>query len=321
MLLVPQLPHLVRSVDSRVKVKSTIDKIAFVKKHFPSWLKGLLAIFLILVIISFASNILSTNINVLANSYPAYESNIELLIKQINKILNVDLIELIKKQSGNLDFGMLLQSVFNSLFGVFSNAFMIILYSVFVLFEEVNFQSKLEILFTDEIRQGQFIRTLEKIEQSITKYLGLKTQVSLVTGVLSYIALYFIGIDSPVFWAFLIFLLNYIPTIGSLVGTLFPAIFCLLQFGEFMPSILVLLIVGVIQLIVGNILEPRLMGSSMNISALVTILALTFWGAIWGITGMILSVPIMVILLIIFSQFDSTRPIAIMLSEKGEVEI
>ena len=122
------------------------------------------------------------------------------------------------------------------------------------------------------------------------------------------------------FWAFLIFLLNFIPTIGSLIATIFPAAYSLLQFGEFSPALLVLVIVGTIQLVVGNIVEPRVMGSSMNISPLVTILALTFWGMIWGITGMILSIPIMVVLVIIFSQFESTRPIAILLSEKGEIE-
>ena len=124
---------------------------------------------------------------------------------------------------------------------------------------------------------------------------------------------------SPVFWAFLIFLLNFIPTIGSLIATTFPAVFALLQFGEFSYLVMVLVFVGLIQVAVGNVLEPKLMGNSLNISPLVAILSLTFWGAIWGVTGMFLSVPITVILVIIFSHFESTRPVAIMLSEKGKV--
>ena len=160
---------------------------------------------------------------------------------------------------------------------------------------------------------------MEKIEASISNYFGLKSFVSLITGVLSYIALLVIGVDAPAFWAFLIFILNFIPTIGSLIGTAFPAIFSLLQFGEFTPFILVLVFVGAIQLVVGNILEPRLMGSSMNISPLVTILALSLWGFIWGVTGMVLSVPITVVMIIICSQFEKTKPIAILLSEKGKI--
>ena len=133
-------------------------------------------------------------------------------------------------------------------------------------------------------------------------------------------ALEIIGIDSPVFWAFLIFILNFIPTIGSLVATLFPAIFCLLQFGEFTQGIQVLIFVGSTQLVVGNLLEPRLMGNTLNISPLVVIISLSFWGAIWGITGMLLSVPIAVIMVIVFSQFEQTKSIAIMLSKRGKIE-
>ena len=131
--------------------------------------------------------------------------------------------------------------------------------------------------------------------------------------------LLFIGVDAPVFWAFLIFVLNFIPTIGSLIATLFPAIFALLQFGEFTPGILVLAIVGTIQLIVGNFIEPRVMGNSLNISPLVVFLTLAIWGVIWGITGMLLSVPITVILIIVMSEFPSTQPLAILLSQKGSI--
>jgi AI-2 transport protein TqsA len=160
---------------------------------------------------------------------------------------------------------------------------------------------------------------LSKIEKSITSYIGLKTLISFITGLASYVALLFIGIDAPLFWTFLIFLLNYIPTIGSLIGTLFPAMFCILQFGGFTECFLVLGFVGVVQVIVGNLLEPKLMGNSLNISPLIAILALSFWGAIWGITGMLLSVPITVIMVIIFANFKSTKPVAIMLSENGRV--
>jgi len=93
----------------------------------------------------------------------------------------------------------------------------------------------------------------------------------------------------------------------------------LLQFGEFTPALLVLVFVGAIQLVVGNFLEPKLLGNSMNLSPLVTIIALTFWGAIWGITGMILSIPITVIMVIIFAQVPSMRPVAVLLSQNGKV--
>ena len=143
--------------------------------------------------------------------------------------------------------------------------------------------------------------------------------VSILTGVLSYFALVLLGIDAPIFWAFLIFILNYIPTVGSLIATTFPSIFAMLQFGEIMPGVWVLIIVGAIQLVVGNYIDPKLTGDSLNVSPLIVILGLAFWGAIWGIIGMFLSVPITVMLIIIFSEIPSTRPIAILLTKDGNI--
>jgi len=162
-------------------------------------------------------------------------------------------------------------------------------------------------------------KTIKRVNTSISKYITLKSLVSLITGICSYVALYFLGVDSPVFWAFLIFLLNFIPTIGSLIATLFPSIIAVLQTGNFELFFWVLIIVGAIQILVGNVIEPKVMGNNLNVSTLVVFISLSFWGTIWGISGMVLSVPITVILIILLSQFDSTRNIAILLSEKGNV--
>ena len=128
-----------------------------------------------------------------------------------------------------------------------------------------------------------------------------------------------LGVPGAALWGFLAFALNYIPTIGSLLGILFPAALTLMQFGAFIPFLLVLVPLAVAQIIIGNVIEPRLMGSSLNISALVVILSLTLWGAIWGITGMFLSVPIMVVLMIVLGHFPVTRPIAILMSADGRI--
>jgi AI-2 transport protein TqsA len=137
---------------------------------------------------------------------------------------------------------------------------------------------------------------------------------------LSYIALKMIGVDFPVFWAVLIFLLNYIPTIGSMIATLFPVVFALLQFGTYGPALTVVVFVGSIQVLVGNILEPKWMGNSLNVSSLVVLLALAFWGWLWGVTGMILCVPITVMAVIVCAQFPQSRSIAVLLSEQGNVD-
>ena len=115
-------------------------------------------------------------------------------------------------------------------------------------------------------------------------------------------------------------MLNFIPTIGSIIATLFPAMLALIQFDTFGPFFIVLAAVGSIQVVVGNVLEPKLMGNTLNVSPFVVMMSLTLWGSVWGIAGAFLSVPITVILLIIFAHFEKTRYIAVLLSGDGSLK-
>ena len=302
------------------KMRSLMNKVKFIKKHFPTWIKNTLSSLIIISSLIVISKILSTNINTLARATQEYDSNIGSIVENISQYLTIDLTETLKSQLGNINFGQILSLIFNSITELFGNLFMIVIYVLFIFLEEANFHKKLMLAFSNKEQQKKISTILEEIEASITNYLGLKTLVSFITGFLSYIILLFIGIDAPVFWAFLIALLNFIPTVGSLIATVFPATYCLLQFGDITPFLLVLFLVGIVQVIIGNIIEPRLMGNSLNISSLATLIALSVWGSIWSITGMFLSVPITVILIIILSQFPSTKPVAIILSDKGDIK-
>lgn len=302
------------------QLKLILDKIPFIKTKFPSWLKSTIASIFLIGILSLLSTIISSSIKSLSRSYKTYESNVNKVILQINNYFDIDLISLTKEHASDFDFGAILGSIFNSLTDILGNAFIILFYALFIFLEEANFKDKLTLIFAEKDQHTKVTGILNKIESSVASYVGLKTLVSFITGFLSYIILLIIGVDSPAFWAFLIFLLNFIPTFGSLAGTVFPAIFCLFQFGDITSGLMVLLFVGVVQVIVGNVLEPKLMGNSLNVSSLIAILSLSIWGTIWGVTGMILSVPITVIMVIVFSQFEKTKPIAIMLSEKGKVQ-
>ncbi|MEM7037311.1 MAG: AI-2E family transporter, partial [Bacteroidota bacterium] len=126
-----------------------------------------------------------------------------------------------------------------------------------------------------------------------------------------------VGLDFAIFWAFLIFLLNFIPTFGSLAATIFPVVFSILQFDTWTPVIILLVGILATQMIIGNFLEPKLLGNRLNISSLVVLISLSVWGTIWGVIGMILAVPLTVAIMIILSEFESTLPIAIWLSADG----
>lgn len=302
------------------EVRKTIYRIPFAKRFIPKWLSNIIVFSIIILGFGFISEIVTNSVTDVTDSYDKYEPNVEKIITELGNYLNVDILTSIKSLIGDFNYGSVLGDLANGVSSILGDTFMIIIYALFLFLEERSFVKKLYKILSNGNNYESIQTILEKIENSISSYLRLKTYVSLLTGILSYLALLMVGVDSAPFWAFLIFLLNYIPTVGSLVGTLFPAIFSLLQFGEFTPFLIIAIAVGAIQVVVGNVVEPRLFGKSLNLSPLVTILALSLWGKIWGITGMVLSVPITVIMIIVFSQFEKTRAIAIMLSENGDID-
>lgn len=285
----------------------------------PGWLMTLFSTLVLLSILLLVVNLLSNNIQQLSSALPGYQSNIEKITLAINSSFNIDIITLLNDFTKDYNFTGLLSATISAITGLFGDAFMVVLYLLFLLLEEPIFPGKLRAMYSGQEQYAHMIDLIAKIDHSISNYLGIKTLVSLMTGFCSYIVLLAVGVEAPLFWAFLIFILNFIPTIGSLIATAFPAIFALFQFGEFAPAILILTIVGGIQLVFGNIVEPRLQGNSLNISPLVVFLTLALWGLIWGIAGMLLSVPITVILILIMSEFPDTRPFAILLSQRGRI--
>lgn len=302
------------------QIRLLINRIKLVEKWVPEWIKNLFSFLVILLVLNFVVNIVLANLRILAISYPGYLANLDILIAKINEAFNIDLMESLTIYFMDFDFSSVAFSLINFSSGLLGTTFMIILYTIFIFIEESSFRKKLEKVFPDSQKFEETYRLIERVERSVSRYLVLKTLICLSTGILSYIVLLMVGVDFPVFWAFLIFLFNYIPVLGSYVATILPALFSVLQFGNFTPGLLVLLFVGTIQVVIGNFIDPRVMGNSVNLSPLVIILSLAFWGAIWGITGMFLSVPLMVIVIIAFSKMPRFRPFAILMTGNGEID-
>lgn len=291
------------------------------KKALPSWIAGTFSFIVVFGLLSLVGKILASNINKISDILPEYQANIESMIALANAKYNIDLQDIFKNYTGNFDFSTIIKGLINSVSDLLGSAFMVIIYVIFLLLEEAVFPAKLKAIFKDSDQFSKVHDVINKLNRSINSYISLKTVVSLITASLSYMVLLIIGVDFAFFWAFLIFTFNYIPTIGSIVATLFPATIALIQYSSYSHFFLVLLLIGAVQIAVGNFLEPKIMGQSLNISPLVVILSLMFWGMIWGVIGMLLSVPVTVVLIIILGQFEKTKSIAILLSSKGEVRI
>jgi predicted PurR-regulated permease PerM len=299
-------------------IKRLLQKLKFADR-LPEWFFTVVSTLLLLGVLLGIFTLITKNIQQLTETLPEYQANITHITTGLNNYFNIDVSTMLENFAKNFEFAKVFSSLLAALTGVLGNTVTILLYLFFLLLEEKLFPLKLKAIYTNQKEYKHMENILGKIDKSISNYVALKTIISLITGVLSYIVLLFIGIDAPFFWAFMIFVLNFIPTIGSLIATVFPAIFALLQFGDFDEGLMVLAIVGSIQLLVGNFIEPKVMGNSLNISPLVVLITLAVWGAIWGITGMLLSVPITVILIIIMAEFPSSRPIAILLTQDGTI--
>lgn len=301
-------------------IKLLLNRVSLIKNHFPEWIKNIFSLAIILLVINFVVNIVYANFKILTNSIEKYTEKMDVVIGILNETFNIDLWSSIKLYYEDIDLASFFVSLFNYSTGLLGTFFIVFVYTLFILLEESTFMNKLKKVMPETHDFDETYRLIKKIESSVAKYLGLKTLICLATSVLSYIVLVLIGVDFPIFWAFLIFILNYIPIIGSYIATFSPFIFSLLQFGSFGPPLVLLGSIGAIQLVIGNFIDPRIMGNNVNLSPLVIILSLSFWGAIWGVIGMFLSVPLMIIVVISFSKIPRFRPVAILMSRNGELD-
>ncbi len=208
-----------------------------------------------------------------------------------------------------------------SIQGVMSSFVFIALYVVFLFAAQNSFGKKMDDLWPDPSKRKQAALVGDRIRISIEKYLGIQTLMSIIMTVLSFAVMKMFGLDNALFWALVIFILNYIPVVGSVLAGILPAMFALVQFDTLLPvGIMAGLLFGV-QFIISNTVQPKMMGDSMNMSALVVILSLVLWQALWGGVGAFLSAPLTVILMIILAQFPTTRWIAVVLSADGEPDV
>ena len=195
-----------------------------------------------------------------------------------------------------------------------SDLFVIVLLMVFMLIEANCLRPKIQDAFTNSSR---VLADLSHVKEQVAGYVSIKAATSLLTGVLAGLLAFVTGLGFPILWGFVAFLFNFVPNIGSIIAAVPPV---LLAWAEIGPGTALVVAAGyaVINTLVGNVLEPRVMGSRLGLSALVVILSLIFWSWVWGPIGMLLSVPLTVVVKIVFEQIEDLRPIAVLLGPEGE---
>ena len=266
-------------------------------------------------------NFITQNVSEVITVAPDYQARLQPLIGKVIGWLPVEEPPSLREFVAQFNFSQLISRLASSLAAIAGNASIISIYVIFLFLEQRSFGPKIKAMTrgnTSASSQDIF-EIITEIDQDTRKYIGIKTLTSSITGLVSYGIMAAIGLDFAAFWGVLIFFRNFIPTVGSILATLFPSLLSLLAFDAPLPIIGIIGGVTATQVLVGNVLEPRLMGNSLNLSPLVILLSLSLWGALWGVTGMFLCVPITVITMIVCSHFPQTKPFAVLLSANGRI--
>ena len=291
-----------------------------IARKLPSSLAILLTLITVLLIFVGFGFAVGGSVRGFAYKADEYQKSLVALVQSVNELIaplglqiSVEvIIEFLKKNVFNISKNALLQGA-----SFISNLVLVLLTILFVLFEAAGFSSKLKRALGQETESKGRIR---KIQKDIQQYLLVKTLTSLATGFLVGVSLALMGLDFPILWGLLAFLLNYVPSLGSILAAVPPVLLALLQFGSG-RAVGVAVVFIVVNILLGNLLEPSLMGRRLGLSALVVFLSLVFWGWIWGPFGMILSVPLTMIIKIMLENTPDLRWIAIMLGTGKEQQL
>jgi AI-2 transport protein TqsA len=218
-----------------------------------------------------------------------------------------------------INLQLLLGSVVASVSSIAVSLVVVLLYAVFLLVEQHSFTAKLAHLTDDPRSVARISHIIGDINRRVGSYLALKMFISILLGAISWLVMLAFGLEFAAFWAVLITLLNFVPYVGSVLGVLFPAIMAVVQFND--PAVLfsLLMALAATQFLIGNFLDPYVMGNSLNLSPFAILVSLAIWSELWGVPGAFLAVPITATVVIVLSEFRGSRPIAVLLSRNGRL--
>ncbi|MFY0680196.1 MAG: AI-2E family transporter [Thalassovita sp.] len=301
----------------------TSDAINFIARQrigpfrIPNIVASITALFLIAATLFTLTSIILSQVNTVLTTTLSYTERLPSAVAAMFSWLGDDVEQSVFNTVSSMDVSTYLSSAAGQAGNLMSASVLITLFVGFLFAERIWFTVKLENLVRDKEHARRVERLITLIIHRVNYYLLVKTAVSAVTGVMVWFSAQLFGLELAVALGILTFVLNYIPNIGSIVATVLVALVAYVQTGEPGPTAAIFFTVGFIQFVNGSVIDPMLMGRALRLSSFGIIINLAFWGAVWGVAGMFLSVPIMVAMMIICSKVPALRPFAILLSRQG----
>jgi AI-2 transport protein TqsA len=290
-----------------------------VLRHVPRWGLHLAVLGAFVACLTLLGSVVAVTLEEMADRVPAYQEKMEALIAKGAKVFdfyeNTDWQDFREATMGRINLSAILGYLFSSLTNIGTTLFLVILYVGFLLGEIGQVPEKVRLAFHATGRSDRFLGLITEINRKVAEYLSVKTAINVVLGLLSLGVLWLFGVDFALFWALMIGLFNYIPYLGSWLGVAFPVLLSVAQFGDLGRTAALAAALTVMQVFVGNVLEPRWIGRQLNLSPVAVLVALSVWSSLWGLAGAILAVPLTSMMVIVFNAIPETRPIAILLSD------
>jgi AI-2 transport protein TqsA len=276
------------------------------------------AIILSVLIFVLIASVVAGNASGFAGQLVSYGPKLNLVIAKIAAAFGVPVPPTLDQLIARLNPAAYLGVIAQGIEGFSTKAVLVMIYLGFLLASRQGFAHKQSSLFPSEADRRGAIRVFLRIRDSIERYLWIQTLACGMIALASWGVMATMGLDNAAFLAFLIFVAGYIPIIGGAIGILAPPLLALVQFDGWWRAAVMLAALQVVNFLVGNIVYPRMQGKSLNIDPVVVLLSLAFWGAIWGVSGMILSTPLTVMAMVVLAQFEGSRWIAVLLSSDGD---
>ncbi|MDV7144341.1 AI-2E family transporter [Tropicimonas sp. TH_r6] len=300
---------------------SYFQRLRFGRARLSVLLASILAVSLIAAVLTFLTIVILTQTNVVVSTVLQYAGPAREAVAEIFGWLGEDVETALLSWMSEMKIAPWLATAAGQAGNVVTGTVLVILFIGFLFLERIWFFSKLENLLDDPDRAARIEAIISSIVHRVNRYLVVKAAISSITGGLVYLMMRLLGLELAFAMGVLTFVLNFIPNIGSILATLIVALVGYVQTGDQGTGLLLLSVIGALQFCVGQVLEPLLLGNTLQLSSLGIIISLAFWAAVWGVLGMFLAVPIMVAVMIVCSHVPRLRPVAILLSKRGLPDI
>ena len=304
-------------------VTRLLFRLPLVERVVPLRVGYAVAAVAIIAVLAWIASLIAENIGSVVALAPSYSASLLNAIQQVAERIGIELVPtwatLRRELLAQVNAQQLLGSTMASVSSIASTLVVVSLYVAFLLAEKRVLPAKIAGMASDPGQVEQIRKVVGHINARIGAYLALKALVSAIQGVATWAILAFLGVELAVFWAVLSGLLNFVPYIGSFLGVALPVAFATMQFADLGAVFAVLLALAASQFVIGFFLDPLLMGNSLNLSPFAILVSLAVWSALWGVAGAFLAVPITACMVLVFAEFDATRPVAVLLSRSGEV--